>query len=733
MNHITGSGADENSFVPSAFTGLEPFADDAVNFGSPSKRLKTGHFVDVLASAASVDQVLTGRVSDPSSVTYIDLDGTSVNVNATSLTQNTIPVLTEAGGQTLTGGLFTTVTNFLGGQQLITKTYADLVDIPSSQVTDFVPAVDNRINIQKNVPFGVAGLDGSSKVPIANLSVSGVTYCGVWDATSNTPTLASGTGTTGCYYVVNVAGTTNLDGINEWQVKDWAIFDGTLWGKVDNTDQVTAVANKQGSVFLQYGTDLTDVDIIGGTIPNRSIMNYDTLSGKWINQTRDTIGLTGLEDKTQNITSTSGVTNVSGSLVCPTIIGLNDPVNAQDASTKTYVDTIEGVLPNLRMGGYSVEGVKKYVENISSPNVNSDTVAVTFEHGSSSTARYSDGVYNPILDRIYYVPNGLGSVTIWSYLDCATNTVVDYTHGATVVDGAYSGGCYVPTLRRIYMAPASQSNQSNWHYIDCDTGQVVPYSNALGITTTAYRGAVYSPLNDRVYFVPAQQGNQPVWHYIRCSDETIQSYANGRTDVVAGAYYYGCYSPTLDRIYMAPFIQSNQSTWHYIQCATATVVAYASNFNSVNAGYIGATYSPIENKIYFIPYSQSSQPRWHRINCTLDTLEPFIAGGTYSLFAYAGAVLSPTQNRIYMVPFGQGPNAVWHYINCNTGTVVPYNKQIPVTVTNFAYNGGSYSPTTNTIHFAPSTQADETIWHYLRPLASSIVSKTFASSVLMGN
>jgi hypothetical protein len=41
--------------------------------------------------------------------------------------------------------------------------------------------------------------------------VGAVTYKGTWDASTNTPTLASGTGTQGDYYVVNVAGSTNLD------------------------------------------------------------------------------------------------------------------------------------------------------------------------------------------------------------------------------------------------------------------------------------------------------------------------------------------------------------------------------------------------------------------------------------------------------------------------------------------------------------------------------------------
>jgi hypothetical protein len=89
------------------------------------------------------------------------------------------------------------------------------------------------------VANGVASLDGTGKVPISELPsavIGALNYQGTWNASTNTPTLASGVGTKGYYYVVNVAGTTNLDGITDWQIGDWAVYNGTAWQKVDNTD-----------------------------------------------------------------------------------------------------------------------------------------------------------------------------------------------------------------------------------------------------------------------------------------------------------------------------------------------------------------------------------------------------------------------------------------------------------------------------------------------------------------
>jgi len=107
----------------------------------------------------------------------------------------------------------------------------------------------------KGVANGVASLDGSGTVPVSQLPAAvlgALSYQGTWNATTNTPTLTSSTGTKGYYYVVSVAGTTNLNGITDWQVGDWAVFNGSVWQKIDNTDSVTSVNGYTGAVVLTY-------------------------------------------------------------------------------------------------------------------------------------------------------------------------------------------------------------------------------------------------------------------------------------------------------------------------------------------------------------------------------------------------------------------------------------------------------------------------------------------------
>ena len=81
-------------------------------------------------------------------------------------------------------------------------------------------------------------------------TVGALVYRGTWNASTNTPTLQSGVGSKGDYYVVSVAGNTNLDGITDWQVGDWAVFNGLVWQKIDNTDSVLSVNGQTGVVVL---------------------------------------------------------------------------------------------------------------------------------------------------------------------------------------------------------------------------------------------------------------------------------------------------------------------------------------------------------------------------------------------------------------------------------------------------------------------------------------------------
>jgi hypothetical protein len=92
--------------------------------------------------------------------------------------------------------------------------------------------------------------------PITTLGA--VIYAGAWNASSNFPTLVDGVGTKGFYYVVSVGGVQNLgSGPIDFQVSDWAIYNGTIWQKVDNS-QIPVVA---ADVEFTPNGDITSANV----------------------------------------------------------------------------------------------------------------------------------------------------------------------------------------------------------------------------------------------------------------------------------------------------------------------------------------------------------------------------------------------------------------------------------------------------------------------------------------
>jgi hypothetical protein len=177
-----------------------------------------------------------------------------------------------------------TLTGYVKGNGTNTMTASST--IPNTDVTGLGTASTKDAGVAN----GVATLDGSGTVPISQLPaavIGALSYQGTWNASTNTPTLTSSVGTKGYYYVVNVAGSTNLNGITDWQVGDWAVYNGTAWQKIDNTDAVTSVNGKTGTVVLTYSdvgafpaTSTTGsgnvVLATGATLSNPTISNYET-------------------------------------------------------------------------------------------------------------------------------------------------------------------------------------------------------------------------------------------------------------------------------------------------------------------------------------------------------------------------------------------------------------------------------------------------------------------------
>ena len=115
-----------------------------------------------------------------------------------------------------------------------------------------------------------------------NTAITGVLkYDGVWNASTNSPTLSSGSGTVGEYYIVSVAGSTNLDGITDWAVGDWAVFSDQAtdaWQKIDNT-QVGNVTGSGSSGRIPVWNSASNITSDSGLTFNTS-SNLLTIGGQ---------------------------------------------------------------------------------------------------------------------------------------------------------------------------------------------------------------------------------------------------------------------------------------------------------------------------------------------------------------------------------------------------------------------------------------------------------------------
>jgi len=122
----------------------------------------------------------------------------------------------------------------------------------------------------------------------------GLSYQGTWNASTNTPTLASGVGVNGYYYITATAGSTNLDGITDWQIGDWLLFNGANWQKIDQSNLVISVAGRTGAITLS-NTDISGL----GTMSTQNASSVAITGG--------TATLTSLTTPTVQATNSGGL------------------------------------------------------------------------------------------------------------------------------------------------------------------------------------------------------------------------------------------------------------------------------------------------------------------------------------------------------------------------------------------------------------------------------------------
>ena len=122
-----------------------------------------------------------------------------------------------------------------------------------NKVNDNVSNLIETLISHRGTADGFATLDENGRIPYSQLPESAMEYKGQWNAKTNTPTLADGTGTKGDFYIVSVSGTQNLGSGNvQCFENDRIIYDGSIWSRLSAGDvkTVNRVLPANGNVAL---------------------------------------------------------------------------------------------------------------------------------------------------------------------------------------------------------------------------------------------------------------------------------------------------------------------------------------------------------------------------------------------------------------------------------------------------------------------------------------------------
>jgi len=171
-----------------------------------------------------------------------------------------------------------------------------------------------QLRSEKGNANGYASLDSQGKVPISQLPSSIMEYKGTWNASTNTPTLANGTGDTGDVYICNVAGTVNFGaGPITFAVGDYVIYSGTIWQRSSGAvGTVTSVAvSRSGDALAITGSPVTT----SGTIN----IGFAGNSTQYINGAGNLVTFPGVINEAQNLITEvynkTGATLTKGTIV----------------------------------------------------------------------------------------------------------------------------------------------------------------------------------------------------------------------------------------------------------------------------------------------------------------------------------------------------------------------------------------------------------------------------------
>lgn len=318
------------------------------------------------------------------------------------------------------------ITNGGGTSQYVLDTLASL----QTQINNLIPSQTG--NAGKFLTTNGSALSWASVA-------GGLSYQGTWNASTNTPTLTSGTGTNGYYYVVATAGSTNLDGITDWQIGDWLLFNGTAWQKIDQSELVTSVASADASVTVTTTGSAVDLAVYssprlvmqvrnetGSTIAKGSVVYINGASGNKATVTKALATGDSTSAQTLGLVVADISTNNNGFVILAgEIAGLD---------TSAYAAGAQLYLSSTTAGAYTA--TKQYAPNhlvyvgvVTRSHVNQGTIEVRIQNGYEMDELHNVSAQSPSNGQVLIYN---ASTSLWE-----KNTLTDGA-GITITEGAGS-------------------------------------------------------------------------------------------------------------------------------------------------------------------------------------------------------------------------------------------------------------------------------------------------------
>jgi hypothetical protein len=323
LNVPTASALNRGALSSADWTSFNG-KESVLTFSSPLVR--TTNTISIPAATTSVNGYLT-------STDWTIFNNKQAALSGTGFVKSTAGVISYDTNTYLTANQAITVT--ATGEATGTSSASGTA--PSIALTLTTSAVTGKLLTGVNITGGTVTATDSILTAFGKVQnqinglIGGSIYQGTWNASTNVPTLTTSVGTAGWYYIVSVAGSTNLNGITSWNVGDWAIFNGGAWQKVDNTDSVVSVNGFTGAVSLTtanisevtnlYYTDARARGAISLTVTNASgASSYSSSTGVLNVPTYTLTGLGG-QPLATNLTSIAALSYVSTSFVKMTAAG----------------------------------------------------------------------------------------------------------------------------------------------------------------------------------------------------------------------------------------------------------------------------------------------------------------------------------------------------------------------------------------------------------------------------